>query len=164
MNKELLCSTLLLLCIMMIGCIGLAYVPSREIAAIPAGPHETLSFQADLPKRSHSWEIGLWPPTGGTNIGDLAGKHLVVKLTNTSDRKLALSPGVSSPFERVLILTPGQTVLVCDAPMKSLAQITCLFGCTTREHGVSFQLNLEFRPPVRIQERITVRARGRDAL
>lgn len=100
MNR-LLCSTLLLMSIVVVGCIGLAHVPSKEIADIPAGPHEALSFQVDLPKRSHSWEIGLWPSTGGTNIGDLAGNHLVVKLTNVSDRKLTLSPGVSSPFERV---------------------------------------------------------------
>lgn len=148
----------------MIGCIGLAYVPSRGIATIPAGTYEQLSLKVDLPKNSASWEIGLWPATGGTNIVDLAGKHLVAKVTNVSDRKLKLSPGVSSPFDRDLIVTPGQTVVVCDALMKSLAQIACLFGCNTKEHGVSFELNLEFRPPVRIQERITVRARGRDAL
>jgi len=41
--------------------------------------------------------------------------------------------------------------------------MTRLFGCDTQAHGVSFQLNLEFRPPVRIKSR-TIRARGRDAL
>jgi hypothetical protein len=164
MNKKLLCSTLLLMCVGMTGCIGLISVPSRGIAAIPTGTHEALSFQVDLPKRSHSWEIGLWPSTGGTNIGDLTGRHLVAKVTNASDRKLTFSPGVSSPFERVLIVLPGQTVVVCDAPMKSLAQVTCLFGCDAHEHAVSFQLNFEFHPPVRIHERMTVRARGRDAL
>lgn len=164
MNKGLLWVSLLLLCITMIGCIGLAYIPSREIAALSAGPHEGLSFQVQLPKRSHSWEIGLWPSTGGTNIGGLTAKHLVAKVTNASDRKLTLSPGLSSPFERVVIVPPGQSVLVCDGPVQSLAQITRLFGCDTHEHGVSFQLKLEFRPPVQIQERIAVRARGRDAL
>jgi len=164
MKDKGLYSTLLLLCFMMIGCIGLAYVPSREIAVIPAGPQKTLSFQVELPRHLHSWEIGLWPATGETNISNLAGNHLVARVTNNSDRNLTLSPGVSSPFEKVLIVTRGQTVLVCDGPMKSLAQITRLFGCDTHEHGVSFQMNLEFRPPVLFQERTIVRARGRDAL
>ena len=160
----LLCSMLLLMCVGMTGCIGLAYVPSRQIAAIPVGTHETLSFKVELPKSAHSWEIGLWPSRGGTNIADIAGKYLVARVTNVSNRKLTLSPGVSSQFERVLVVEPGQDVVVYDAPMKSLAQIIRLFGCDTHEHGVSFQLNLQFRPPVQIQEPINVRARGRDAL
>lgn len=164
MNKRVLCSTLLLLCIVIIGCAGLVHVPSKEIAAIPPGTHETLSFQVDLPKRAHSWEIGLWPSSGGTNIGDVAGKHLMSRLTNVSDRNLTVTPGVSSSFERRLIVAPGQSVVVSNGVIKSHAQITSLFGCNTHQHAVSFRLDLEFRPPVQIQERMTLRARGRDAL
>jgi hypothetical protein len=163
MSKGFLCATLLL-CIGMIGCIGLAHVPSRQIAAIPAGAQEQLSLKVDLPKHSASWEIGLWPSAGATNIADLGGKHLVARLTNVSDRKLSLTPGVGSAFEKRLIVAPGQSVVVSDAVIKSHAQMTSLFGCDTHEHGVSFQLNLQFRPPVQIQEPINVRARGRDAL
>jgi len=164
MNKGFLWPTLLLLCIGTIGCLSLAYVPTRKIAVIPAGAHEQLSLKVDLPKHSASWEIGLWPATGETNIANFAGKHLVAKVTNRSKRSLTLSPGVSSPFSSVLIVTPGQSVVVCDAPVKSLAQIALLFGCNTREHSASVHLNLEFRPTLQLEKQLTVLARGRDAL
>ena len=164
MKKGFFGSTLLLLCIAMLGCIGLAYVPSRQIATIPAGTQERLSFKVDLPKRSHSWEIGLWPSSERTNIADLAGKHLVARLTNVSERKLTLSPGVSSAFKWMPTVQPGQSIVVHDAAIATAAQMMCLFGCDTHEHGVSFVLNLEFRPPVRLEKPMTVVARGRDAL
>lgn len=164
MTKGFIYWTLLLLCIAMIGCMGLAYVPSMEIAAIPAGTHEALSFEVDLPKQRQSWEIGLWPSTGGTNIADMVGKHLVAKLTNLTDRELTLSPGVSSAFKWKPIVSPGQSIVVFDGPIQSHAQMTCLFGCDTQEHGVTFQLNLEFRQSVRLEKKMTVLARVRDAL
>jgi hypothetical protein len=162
MNKGFLCSMLLFPCIVMTACIGFIDTHNRQIGIIPAGTHGQLSFEVNLPRRSTSWEVGLWPR--GTNIADFAGRHVVAKLTNLSERNLTLSPGLTSPYDKVLSVIPSQTVVVCDGPVKSLAHLHLLFGCNTRQHGVSFQLNLEFRPPVRVQKQMTLLARGRDAL
>ncbi len=164
MNRGLFCATLVVLGIMLAGCIHLGYMPSREIATIPAGTQEQLTFKVDLPKSSASWEIGLWPTGGGTNIAELAGKHVFVQLANVSDRELTLSAGVSSAFKWMPTVPPGQSLVVFDAPIKSYAQMTRLFGCNAQEHGVSFLLTLEFRPTVHLERPITVVARGRDAL
>jgi len=101
---------------------------------------------------------------GGTNITGLAGQNLIVKVTNLSTEELRVSPGPKSPFDRELILQPSQSGTVHDAPIVSLAQIVGLFGCDTHEHAVSFLVNLEFRPPLRLERQMKILAQGRDAL
>jgi hypothetical protein len=154
----------LVLAVGLSGCIGLGYVPSREISVLPPGKHEAVSLSVQLPKRAHSWEVGLWPSPTATNATDFVGRHLKAEVTNESDQPLVLSPGVRSPFDRPLTLAPGATAVVHDEAVIGAPELLRLFGCDTQYRLASFKLALHFEPAVVTRTPTDILAQGRDAL
>jgi len=147
------------------GCIGLLYTPTRGIGTITAGVHTNISLQVSLPKRAHSWEVGLWPVSGSsTNLGGLIGEHLTVRVTNLTKDDLVISNGVPMTNEVHFIVTPGKTSTLFEGTLSRVAQFHCLFGCNTHLHGVSFRLEIDFSPAIDLHESVQIAARGRDAI
>lgn len=152
---------LLLACLMSVlslaGCLSFVHVPSRAIGTFPTGVYTNVSMQVNLPRNRHSWEIGLWPASGANGFPEA---HLVAKVTNLAPEPLVVG-SVKGP---VLVVPWGETAVVYDGKIDSVARSARLFDCDTHEHKVKFLLEFEFKPALRLDCPVELNAHGRDVL